>query len=190
MTAAPPQRPAVAFKPGDRVRVSDPHEAPFHPRSGLIIRERDPDGLWAVDYGEISTYLFRSDQLELVEPAPPPAAAAFRCRVCETPLNIPGRPWTDDCGGDCTACMADAGDPDAIAALAPTEAALASAVEAENEACALIIEEVGIKLDKSDLTVTRPREALSLVASAIRARRAASALAAIKVETTEGAANG
>lgn len=41
------------------------------------------------------------------------------CGICRTPLNIPGRVWTEDCGGDCLACMADAGDPDCVAALRP-----------------------------------------------------------------------
>ena len=37
------------------------------------------------------------------------------CTLCESPLDLPGRPWTRDCGGDCLACMAEVGDPDAVA---------------------------------------------------------------------------
>ncbi len=40
-----------------------------------------------------------------------------RCSLCTTPLDVPGRPWTQNCGGDCLACMAEAGDPDCAAAL-------------------------------------------------------------------------
>jgi len=47
-----------------------------------------------------------------------------RCRICGCRLQDPQvetgsiwlTPW-HDCGGDCTVCMAHAGDPDAIAAL-------------------------------------------------------------------------
>lgn len=36
------------------------------------------------------------------------------CSICKVSLNFPGRPETDNCGGDCLQCMAEAGDPDAI----------------------------------------------------------------------------
>lgn len=42
-----------------------------------------------------------------------------RCTICGTPLGEPNRLWSADCGGDCLACMADCGDPDAIEALKP-----------------------------------------------------------------------
>lgn len=45
--------------------------------------------------------------------------ASLVCGICRAPLDIPGRVWTRDCGGDCLACMADAGDPECEEALAP-----------------------------------------------------------------------
>lgn len=39
------------------------------------------------------------------------------CGICKRPLNQPDDPTTEDCGGDCLRCMADAGDPQAVAAL-------------------------------------------------------------------------
>jgi hypothetical protein len=40
-----------------------------------------------------------------------------RCRICYCLLNQPGQPDTRDCGGDCLKCMAEAGDPECIAAM-------------------------------------------------------------------------
>lgn len=37
------------------------------------------------------------------------------CSICKRPLG--GVPELADCGGDCLECMAEAGDPDAQAAL-------------------------------------------------------------------------
>lgn len=34
-----------------------------------------------------------------------------RCSICSAPLDVPGRPRSQDCGGDCIACMAEM-DPD------------------------------------------------------------------------------
>lgn len=35
------------------------------------------------------------------------------CTICGNPLDVPGNRETEDCGGDCVACMADiVGDPD------------------------------------------------------------------------------
>lgn len=40
------------------------------------------------------------------------------CSICHCALDDPADPLgSADCGGDCTRCMAEAGDPDAIAAL-------------------------------------------------------------------------
>ena len=39
------------------------------------------------------------------------------CGICKRPLNQPGDPTTEDCGGDCLRCMAEAGDPDCTAGL-------------------------------------------------------------------------
>jgi hypothetical protein len=40
-----------------------------------------------------------------------------RCGICKRELNVASDPTTEDCGGDCLRCMADAGDPDAINAM-------------------------------------------------------------------------
>jgi hypothetical protein len=40
-----------------------------------------------------------------------------KCLTCGVVLNQPGKPETEDCGGDCLKCMAEAGDPDCIEAL-------------------------------------------------------------------------
>ena len=47
------------------------------------------------------------------------------CTLCGAPLDVPGRPWSRNCGGDCIACMAEAGDPEceeAVAAMRAGEA--------------------------------------------------------------------
>lgn len=36
------------------------------------------------------------------------------CHICKRELDNPKDPVSDDCGGDCVLCMADAGDPDCI----------------------------------------------------------------------------
>lgn len=36
-----------------------------------------------------------------------------KCNICNKELNTDD-PLSEDCGGDCLECMADAGDPDAI----------------------------------------------------------------------------
>jgi hypothetical protein len=36
-----------------------------------------------------------------------------RCQICRRRLG--NTPDTEDCGGDCLRCLAEAGDPDAIA---------------------------------------------------------------------------
>ena len=53
-----------------------------------------------------------------MEPVPATSKGQPCCTMCETPLDIPSRPWTRSCGGDCLACMADVGDPDCVAAMA------------------------------------------------------------------------
>ena len=53
-----------------------------------------------------------------MEPVPETTDGRPCCTLCETPLDIPGRPWTQSCGGDCLACMADAGDPECVAGMA------------------------------------------------------------------------
>lgn len=41
------------------------------------------------------------------------------CNICKRPLDDPKDPdLTQDCGGDCFACMAKIGDPDCEAAVA------------------------------------------------------------------------
>lgn len=37
-----------------------------------------------------------------------------KCHICKRDLNVPGDPTSEDCGGDCLSCMAEAGDPDCI----------------------------------------------------------------------------
>lgn len=39
-----------------------------------------------------------------------------QCGICEQALDVPGEPSTLDCGGDCRACMADAGDSECATA--------------------------------------------------------------------------
>ena len=53
--------------------------------------------------------------ISAMEPVPHTADGRPCCTLCESPLDIPGRPWTRSCGGDCLACMAEGGDPDAVA---------------------------------------------------------------------------
>ncbi len=36
------------------------------------------------------------------------------CQICKRALNVKDDPSTEDCGGDCLRCMAEAGDPSAI----------------------------------------------------------------------------
>ena len=40
-----------------------------------------------------------------------------RCTLCGAPLDVPGRPWSRNCGGDCLACMAEAGDAECKTAI-------------------------------------------------------------------------
>ena len=37
-----------------------------------------------------------------------------QCRICNKELNNPKDKTSENCGGDCLRCMADAGDPLAI----------------------------------------------------------------------------
>lgn len=55
--------------------------------------------------------------ISAMEPVPATTDGRPCCTLCETPLDIPGRPWTRSCGGDCLACMADAGDPECVEAM-------------------------------------------------------------------------
>lgn len=41
----------------------------------------------------------------------------MKCGICKKTLNVPTDPLSYDCGGDCSECMADAGDIDVIAHL-------------------------------------------------------------------------
>lgn len=34
------------------------------------------------------------------------------CDMCKRPLNVESDPFSEDCGGTCVKCMADAGDPE------------------------------------------------------------------------------
>lgn len=55
----------------------------------------------------------------------PDGRVAARCTISFAPLDVPGRPWSRNCGGHCIACMAEAGDPEcaeAVAAMAAGEA--------------------------------------------------------------------
>jgi len=45
------------------------------------------------------------------------SAISMKCRICGQELNIPFKPETLDCGGDCLRCMADSGDPECKEAL-------------------------------------------------------------------------
>jgi anti-anti-sigma factor len=47
-------------------------------------------------------------------------SAISRCRICGQELNIPFKPETLDCGGDCLKCMADSGDPECVETLRQT----------------------------------------------------------------------
>ena len=51
------------------------------------------------------------------------------CSICKRELEQPNDPTTLDCGGDCLLCMAECGDPDAIALIRnmrPAEQGLAN----------------------------------------------------------------
>lgn len=50
--------------------------------------------------------------------------AKARCNICNKELDVPNDPLSDDCGGDCLACMAQAGDPDAVNTLIALVAAI------------------------------------------------------------------
>ena len=39
------------------------------------------------------------------------------CHICKVELDQPGKPETEDCGGDCLECMAIMGDPECVAAM-------------------------------------------------------------------------
>jgi hypothetical protein len=39
------------------------------------------------------------------------------CGICNRELDVPADPRSLDCGGHCLQCMADAGDPDCLAAV-------------------------------------------------------------------------
>lgn len=41
------------------------------------------------------------------------------CGICGRRLGAPLDPTTEDCGGHCLRCMADAGDPECVAAMRP-----------------------------------------------------------------------
>lgn len=41
-------------------------------------------------------------------------SATSRCRICGQELNVPFKPESLDCGGDCLKCMADSGDPECV----------------------------------------------------------------------------
>lgn len=41
-----------------------------------------------------------------------------KCFICNRVLDNPEDPFSEDCGGDCLQCMADAGDPECEAAVA------------------------------------------------------------------------
>lgn len=45
----------------------------------------------------------------------------MRCNTCKVELNQPDKPGTQDCGGDCTRCMAECGDPECIATMQKAE---------------------------------------------------------------------
>jgi hypothetical protein len=47
-------------------------------------------------------------------------SAISRCRICGETLNVPSKPETLDCGGDCLKCMADSGDPECVEMLRQT----------------------------------------------------------------------
>ena len=47
-------------------------------------------------------------------------SAASRCRICGQELNVPLKPETLDCSGDCLKCMADSGDPECVERLRQT----------------------------------------------------------------------
>jgi len=47
-------------------------------------------------------------------------SAISRCRICGQTLNVPTKPETLDCGGDCLKCMADSGDPECVEMLRQT----------------------------------------------------------------------
>lgn len=40
-----------------------------------------------------------------------------RCSICRRALNVATDPFSEDCGGDCLLCMADAGDPECVEAV-------------------------------------------------------------------------
>ena len=43
------------------------------------------------------------------------------CHICRRPMDQPGAGDTENCGGDCLRCMAEAGDPDCVKAMRELE---------------------------------------------------------------------
>lgn len=47
-----------------------------------------------------------------------PFITCKKCKTCKCKLDDPDDPTSRDCGGDCLKCMAEAGDPDCVEAMA------------------------------------------------------------------------
>jgi len=83
------------------------------PREGGVRRFADTSGNWIEHYEAVKIY----DALEETLATLPTTNAEhddYFCRICKRPFDDSVH---SDCGGDCLTCMAEAGDPDCVAAL-------------------------------------------------------------------------
>ena len=62
------------------------------------------------------------------------------CNICHMELDVPGVPESQDCGGDCAQCMADAGDPDFAHLVKPAQVTVRLSA-AQSEAARRRVEE-------------------------------------------------
>ncbi len=124
------QRIAEFFTPSVREGARKRYE---DARAAVLARmDRSDAAIAAMPQHEVINYGINSDGIGTIEMRPVSLTAKGQrcCSICETPLDLPGRLWTRDCGGDCLACMAEVGDPDAVAAMGgwlPIETAIESA---------------------------------------------------------------
>jgi hypothetical protein len=80
--------------------------------SAKLLAEMDADNAlgrdWLTKYADVAVQARRAAM----------AQGAPTCGICERVLDNPQDPVSQNCGGDCLQCMADAGDPEAVAAIA------------------------------------------------------------------------
>jgi hypothetical protein len=91
----------------------------IHQKVAIVDVYAAADAAIAATKLEREVFVLRDGELiSEMEPVPATSNGKPCCTLCETPLDQPGRHWTRSCGGDCLACMADAGDPDCVAEIA------------------------------------------------------------------------